>query len=28
LRIKDKYETAHLGNYEMLYPVKRGFDEY
>ena len=27
LRIKDKYETTHLGNYEMLYPLKKGQDE-
>ncbi|CDW87803.1 tubulin-tyrosine ligase family protein [Stylonychia lemnae] len=28
LRLKDKYETNHLGNYEMLYPLKKGADEY
>jgi hypothetical protein len=24
LKIKDKYEQANLGGYEMLYPLKRG----
>lgn len=24
LKIKDKYEQANLGGYEMLYPIKRG----
>ncbi len=24
LKLKDKYEQANLGGYEMLYPLKRG----
>ena len=27
MKIKDKYEQANLGGYEMLYPLKRGLNQ-